>query len=144
MCSVGASQQRPPSSLNPTLPMNSLAVTLLTWFAFSLSPSRSTFLSSQLLNDSQIFFYALWQFFYWVKVEVVDHAKLEQDKTIVTSAKWLSEYQPHPVYLAIKKRIPWINPQPALIGIPLLLILKLLCKLISFPQLLSSSTRASP
>jgi len=76
-----------------------------------------------------VFFYALWQFFYWLKVEVVDKRKLENDKTIVTSAKWLSEYQPHPVYVSLKRRFPFITPQGTLIatqlvytGLTLLLI----------------------
>jgi len=62
-----------------------------------------------------IFFYMLWQFFYWIKVEVIDHDKISADPTIVTSAKWLSQYQPHPIYLAIKKKWSWVTPQATLI-----------------------------
>lgn len=37
---------------------------------------------------------------YLVKTDVVDRKKLESDPDIVTSARYLSLFRPHPVYLA--------------------------------------------
>jgi len=97
-------------------------------YRWCLTPNESSLfahMSSQhdLVRSDYIYmvlFYALWQFLYWIKVEVVDHQKLQQDATIVTSARWLSEYQPHPLYLAMKKKMPWLQPQTALISTQLI------------------------
>mmetsp|Transcript_29504 Transcript_29504/g.41525 ORF Transcript_29504/g.41525 Transcript_29504/m.41525 type:complete len:421 (+) Transcript_29504:60-1322(+) len=43
-------------------------------------------------------FYSIWQVLYLLKTEVLDKRKLEKDKDIITSARWLSQIRPHPVW----------------------------------------------
>jgi hypothetical protein len=49
-------------------------------------------------------FYILWQILYLVKTEVIDKDKLDSDKDLMTSLRYLTEYKPHPIYkLMVKK-----------------------------------------
>jgi hypothetical protein len=51
-----------------------------------------------------VLFYVLWQIFYSLKTEVLDKHKLANDKDMITSAKWLGEIRPHPVYVWLHRR----------------------------------------
>eukprot|EP01112_Ceratiomyxa_fruticulosa_P009524 TRINITY_DN2487_c0_g1_i1.p1 TRINITY_DN2487_c0_g1~~TRINITY_DN2487_c0_g1_i1.p1 ORF type:complete len:435 (-),score=57.59 TRINITY_DN2487_c0_g1_i1:267-1571(-) len=46
-----------------------------------------------------MYLYLFWQLGYYIKTELVDRKKLQSDQEIMTSLRWLSEKQPHPVYL---------------------------------------------
>ncbi|EGC37332.1 hypothetical protein DICPUDRAFT_24393, partial [Dictyostelium purpureum] len=45
-----------------------------------------------------LYVYFFWQTFYYIKTEVVDRKKLANDKDIMTSSRWMSVKQPHPIY----------------------------------------------
>lgn len=51
-----------------------------------------------------VLFYVLWQCFYSLKTDVLDKNKLQSDKDMLTSARWLGEIKPHPVYLMLVRR----------------------------------------
>jgi len=48
-----------------------------------------------------ILFYILWQALYVFKTEYLDANKFQNDATLMSSARWLSSVQPHPIYRAI-------------------------------------------
>lgn len=54
--------------------------------------------------------YCYWQVFYLLKTEVIDRKHLQSDKEIVTSLRWMSEIQPHPVYKYIRETRGWNVP----------------------------------
>eukprot|EP01117_Protostelium_nocturnum_P007627 TRINITY_DN2732_c0_g1_i2.p1 TRINITY_DN2732_c0_g1~~TRINITY_DN2732_c0_g1_i2.p1 ORF type:complete len:541 (-),score=130.38 TRINITY_DN2732_c0_g1_i2:10-1464(-) len=65
--------------------------------------------------------YLLWQFMYLFKTEIVDGRKLRSDKQIMTSARWMSEVRPHPIWKYFKKRGAKENHAiPVLVGVQLL------------------------
>jgi len=43
-------------------------------------------------------FYSVWQIIYILKTELIDKHKLDNDKEIMTSARWMTEVKPHPIY----------------------------------------------
>ncbi|PRP79608.1 transmembrane protein [Planoprotostelium fungivorum] len=51
-----------------------------------------------------IFIYVMWQIMYLFKTEVVDGRKLRNDKAIMTSARWMSQVKPHPIWQYFRKR----------------------------------------
>lgn len=51
-----------------------------------------------------IYMYLFWQAGYYVKTELIDKAKLEGDKDIMTSSRWMTQKEPHPVYKWLVKR----------------------------------------
>lgn len=67
-----------------------------------------------------VLFYILWQIFYSLKTDVLDRQKLENDKEMITSAKWLGEIRPHPVYMMLVKKGYNLSPTVVLIGFQLL------------------------
>jgi len=48
--------------------------------------------------------YCFWQIAYFVKTEVIDKEFIEKDKEIMTSARWMSDVKPHPIWVMCAKR----------------------------------------
>jgi len=48
--------------------------------------------------------YCLWQIAYFVKTEIIDRDFIEKDKEIVTSARWMSDVKPHPIWVMCAKK----------------------------------------
>ncbi|KYR01088.1 transmembrane protein [Tieghemostelium lacteum] len=67
-----------------------------------------------------ILLYIFWQVFYYVKTEVVDQSKLANDKDIMTSLRWMSIKQPHPVYKYLVKKGFTVSPLVILMLVQLL------------------------
>jgi len=44
------------------------------------------------------YLYVYWQIAYYVKTEFLDRKKLASDKDLMTSLRWMTEKEPHPVY----------------------------------------------
>eukprot|EP01132_Coremiostelium_polycephalum_P000772 gene772-957_t len=79
--------------------------------------------------------YIFWQIFYYLKTEVVDSSKLANDAEIMTSSRWMSVKQPHPLYrLCLKYRI---NLSPVIILMVVQLAYTLLT-LLTLPLIISS------
>jgi hypothetical protein len=57
----------------------------------------NTFVASMIL-------YVIWQVLYLLKTEVIDKKMIEKDKEIMTSARWMSEVKPHPIWKFLKKK----------------------------------------
>jgi len=47
--------------------------------------------------------YAFWQVLYLIQTDVVDRRKIELDKDIMTSCRWMTEVKPHPIWKFYKK-----------------------------------------
>eukprot|EP01126_Amoeba_proteus_P002148 TRINITY_DN10671_c0_g1_i1.p1 TRINITY_DN10671_c0_g1~~TRINITY_DN10671_c0_g1_i1.p1 ORF type:complete len:223 (+),score=35.01 TRINITY_DN10671_c0_g1_i1:197-865(+) len=47
---------------------------------------------------NMMIFYVLWQFLYLLKTCFLDRDKLNGDAELMTSARWMCEYKPHPIY----------------------------------------------
>jgi hypothetical protein len=60
-----------------------------------------------------LLFYVIWQALYVFKTEYLDANKFRNDSTLMSSARWLSSVQPHPIYKAVLKR--GLNVSPTLI-----------------------------
>jgi hypothetical protein len=45
-----------------------------------------------------LYFYLFWQVGYFVKTELIDRKKLQNDKELMTSTRWLTQKEPHPLY----------------------------------------------
>ncbi|GAM21974.1 hypothetical protein SAMD00019534_051490 [Acytostelium subglobosum LB1] len=60
-----------------------------------------------------IYLYTFWQVLYYVKTEVIDEIKLADDPDIMTSSRWMSIKQPHPIYKALVSK--GINVSPVLV-----------------------------
>eukprot|EP01094_Clydonella_sp_ATCC50884_P001256 TRINITY_DN1093_c0_g1_i1.p1 TRINITY_DN1093_c0_g1~~TRINITY_DN1093_c0_g1_i1.p1 ORF type:complete len:440 (-),score=125.65 TRINITY_DN1093_c0_g1_i1:189-1406(-) len=57
-----------------------------------------------------LYFYFFWQVCYLLKTEWVDRNKLQKDEKIMTSARWMTKRQPHPIYSWVchnQHSIPW-------------------------------------
>jgi len=67
-----------------------------------------------------ILFYILWQALYVFKTEYLDANKFQNDATLMSSARWLSSVQPHPIYKAVQKRGLKVTPNQVLVPIQLL------------------------
>ncbi|KAN0024693.1 hypothetical protein ACTFIV_009102 [Dictyostelium citrinum] len=92
------------------------------------------------LSFKEIFFvpfmvYAFWQVFYYIKTEVVDSDKLANDKEIMTSSRWMSVKQPHPIYRWCQKNGYNVSPVVILI---LVQMFYTLATCISLPFLIQS------
>jgi len=61
-----------------------------------------------------ILFYSIWQILYLVKTEMIDKLKLQSDKNIMTSVRWMSEVKPHPIYRFMLKKGINLSPPTAL------------------------------
>eukprot|EP01114_Cavostelium_apophysatum_P016348 TRINITY_DN4627_c0_g1_i1.p1 TRINITY_DN4627_c0_g1~~TRINITY_DN4627_c0_g1_i1.p1 ORF type:complete len:427 (-),score=107.93 TRINITY_DN4627_c0_g1_i1:32-1312(-) len=48
--------------------------------------------------------YVFWQIAYLIQTEIVDKKKIEKDREIMTSARWLGHIKPHPVWKFLKKK----------------------------------------
>jgi len=48
--------------------------------------------------------YSIWQAMYTIQTEYIDKKKIEKDKDIMTSARWMSKVKPHPVWVWFHKR----------------------------------------
>ncbi|EFA80878.1 transmembrane protein [Heterostelium album PN500] len=60
-----------------------------------------------------ILLYFFWQAFYIIKTEYIDEVKLANDQDIMTSSRWMSVKQPHPIYKLLKSR--GINVSPVVV-----------------------------
>jgi len=49
-------------------------------------------------------YYAAWQAYYLLQTEVIDKKKLDNDVDIMTSARWMSQVKPHPIWVYLRKR----------------------------------------
>lgn len=49
-------------------------------------------------------FYIIWQILYILKTEYLDKKKIENDKDIITTARFWTIIKPHPIYLWFKKK----------------------------------------
>ena len=62
-----------------------------------------------------IIVYAMWQVAYYLKTELLDRKKLQNDKDIMTSSRWMTIKEPHPIYKVNTKKQPKKpNPPPLL------------------------------
>uniref|UniRef100_A0A6B2L5R4 Glycerophosphocholine acyltransferase 1 n=1 Tax=Arcella intermedia TaxID=1963864 RepID=A0A6B2L5R4_9EUKA len=50
-----------------------------------------------------VLFYVFWQFLYVLKTEWLDAEKFAKDTSLMSSARWLSSVQPHPIYKKMMK-----------------------------------------
>jgi len=62
-----------------------------------------------------ILFYVLWQVLYVFKTEYLDVKKFLNDSTLMSSARWLSSVQPHPVYILALNRGWKVTPTQMLV-----------------------------
>jgi len=56
-------------------------------------------------------FYCVWQILYLIQTEFFDKEKLEKDKEMMTSVKWMTIIKPHPIYKMMLQN--GINIRPA-------------------------------
>eukprot|EP01133_Synstelium_polycarpum_P007579 gene7579-8870_t len=82
-----------------------------------------------------IYVYIFWQIFYYVKTEVVDGVKLANDQEIMTSTRWMSVRQPHPLYKFFKQRGIDISPGLLLMATQMIYTL---CTLLALPLFMNS------
>jgi len=66
-----------------------------------------------------LIFYVLWQVLYVVKTEYLDGVKFANDATLMSSARWLSDVQPHPLYKKVIKRGWKVTPTQVLVPVQL-------------------------
>jgi len=62
-----------------------------------------------------LLFYVLWQVLYVLKTEYLDGVKFANDATLMSSARWLSSVQPHPLYSKVLKRGWKVTPNQILV-----------------------------
>jgi len=79
--------------------------------------------------------YVFWQVFYYIKTEIVDLKKLDSDKEIMTSSRWMSVKQPHPLYKLCLRHGIKLNPVVILIIIQMAYTV---FTLVALPLLISS------
>eukprot|EP01125_Pyxidicula_operculata_P002116 TRINITY_DN1205_c0_g1_i1.p1 TRINITY_DN1205_c0_g1~~TRINITY_DN1205_c0_g1_i1.p1 ORF type:complete len:337 (+),score=41.97 TRINITY_DN1205_c0_g1_i1:409-1419(+) len=77
-----------------------------------------------------VVFYSLWQFLYLFKTEYIDHKKFQEDETLMTSARWFTTVQPHPIYNALRKRGIKASPITILVGVQLIFTIFMLIPVI--------------
>jgi len=58
-----------------------------------------------------LFFYSLWQILYLFNTKIINRKKFEEDLYLVTSARWLSGVEPHPIWNFLIKKYPTLNPE---------------------------------
>jgi len=84
------------------------------------APGESCTMNYFIVTALTIFIYLLWQFMYLFKTEVVDGRKLRSDKSIMTSARWMSQVKPHPIWKYFRKRgAKESHVIPVLVGVQL-------------------------
>ncbi|GAM26779.1 hypothetical protein SAMD00019534_099540 [Acytostelium subglobosum LB1] len=79
--------------------------------------------------------YVLWQVFYFAKTEIIDETKLANDQDIMTSSRWMSVRQPHPIYKMLLAKNINVSPGAVLMAFQLLYTLG---TLITLPLLMTS------
>jgi len=86
-----------------------IVVYTLRWYgdqSFAVCPSGSGGCGISLWNIFvwPLAFYTFWQVAYIIKTELMDKRKLEKDKDLVTSLRWLADLKPHPIYRMAKSK----------------------------------------
>lgn len=67
-----------------------------------------------------LYLYSFWQLGYYIKTEHLDHKKFANDKDLMTSSRWMTQKEPHPVYRWFVARGYKGSGQLLLMGVQLL------------------------